>query len=101
MIDHPLQFVVSLGLWALVGWRVWAVRRGRGRERFQARHWSLRWLGRIGTGFVAIILLIATLDATTLMHANLCIEFEEGQAWCNHGVPEESAGVETAEGDRP
>ena len=83
MLDHPLQFFISLGrLAGLVVWRIHAGRRRKeGNPGFTG--WR-RWLERILVSLVALALLIVAMEATRFVGISFCLELWSDQTWCNH-----------------
>ena len=83
MLDHPIQFLLSLVLLiGLLGWRIRArLVRTRSHRRLPAWRWLLQGLAEL---LALLILLLALADSTRFVGINICLDPWPGQTWCNH-----------------
>ena len=83
MLDHPVQFFLSLVLLCgLLGWRIRArLLRRRLQLRFPAWRWFLQGLAEFLT---LCILLLVMVDGTRFVGINFCVDLWAEHNWCNH-----------------
>jgi len=93
MIDHPLQFVLSVIIIVISVVFLWRTRRSRLERPPTGWRRSGRTIARIALMLVVLIVLLIALDATRYMKADVCLELNPGSEWClydDHDAADES-----------
>jgi len=84
MIDHPLQFVLSVIVIVVSVAYLWRTRRSRLEKTPTGWRRAGRAMARMVLLLVILIVLLLALDATRYMTASICLELNAGTEWCLH-----------------